>query len=197
MHTTSWLPLRSLAALCLLTACGSDPTGPDGPGPGPGPTTEPRWDIDVIVRYVKASGNSACDGTTIIGTVNPGEFQYRITASFGELTKRLESNIYGSVAGADHTLGPEEIHNFANETWTFNNLREGQGVELRMHVTEWDGTEKDDYMNNRTEALTITPSALLPNGGTRTDRALGVGTSNCGLTLYHDVTVRQRQVTVD
>jgi hypothetical protein len=50
-------------------------------------------------------------------------------------------------------------------------------------------------MNNRSESLTITPSSLLPTGGTRTDRALGVGNARCGLTLYHDVTARQRQVT--
>jgi hypothetical protein len=147
------------------------------------------------VRYVKASGDSACDGKDIFGKADPGNFQYRIVASFGSRTETTESFNYGSAAGLSRALYPEEIWNFGNETWTFNNLTAGQGVELTLFVTEWDGTNRDSDMNNRSNSLTITPSSLLPTGGTRTDRALGVGNANCGLTLYHDVTVRQRQVT--
>jgi hypothetical protein len=88
------------------------------------------------------------------------------------------------------------MRNFANRTWTFNNLSAGQGVRLTLSATEWDFTSKDSDLDDRSESLTVTPSALLPTGGTRTDRALGVGNARCGLTLYFDVVVRQRQVTV-
>jgi hypothetical protein len=197
MKTNTWLPRLALAALCATAACGED-NGPTAASPNPpAPTTETRWDIDVVVRYVRASGQSACDGDNIFGNVDPGEFQYRIVASYGATTRSTETNNYGLVSGVDEELNTGDIHNFPNETWTFNNLKSGEGVKLQMWVTEWDGTDKDDYMNNRTASLTIVPSTLLPSGGTRVDRALDVGTENCGLTLYHDVTVRTRVVNVE
>lgn len=199
MHPTLRLPGLGLAALCALTACssGSNPAGPEDPppGPGPGPITESRWDLDVTVRYVKASRDETCDGKTIFGVVNPGEFQFRVVGSFGSRTETLETFDYGSIAGISHMMAPEEINNFTNQTWTFNNLREGQGVELRLYATEWDVSSRDSDLNNRSSSVTITPSALLPSGGTRIDRAVGVGDARCGLTLYHDVTVRLRTVT--
>lgn len=51
-------------------------------------------------------------------------------------------------------------------------------------------------MNNRSNSLNVDPSSLLPTGGTRTDRLLGTGNANCGLTLVYDVTAVQRQVEV-
>ena len=196
MHITSWLPRLGLSALCATVACGgsSDPTGPD---PDVNPTTELRWDMDVIVRYVKASSNKTCDGDGTLGLGNPGEYQYQITAFHGGITKTHETNNYGSVFGEDVELDKAEIHNFTNQTWKFTNLKSGEGVALTMRVTEWDGTEKDSYMNNRADQLSVNPSSLLPTGGTRTDRALGIGNQDCGLTLYYDITAIQRSVTVN
>ncbi len=196
MNITTWLPRLGLAALGATVACGGsdDPTGPD---PDVNPVTELRWDMDVIVRYVKASSNKTCDGDGTLGVQNGGEYQYRITASYGGINRTLETNNYGSVAGEDIDLGKEDIHNFSNQTWTFTNLKSGEGVVLRMRVTEWDGTNKDDYMNDRDDQVTVNPSSLLPTGGTRTDRALGVGNADCGLTLYYDITAIQRSVTVN
>lgn len=191
----------AVSATVALSACGtSSPAGPTpvptpAPTPTPTPVVESRWDLDLTARYVKASADSACDGRDTFGNVDPGNFQYRIVASFGSRTETLESFNYGSAAGISRALSPEEIWNFTNETWTFSNLSAGQGVQLTLFATEWDGTNKDDSLNNRSNSLTITPSSLLPTGGTRTDRALGVGNANCGLTLYYDVTARQRQVT--
>jgi len=194
--------LRLLGVVAVLStgvaACSGSPTSPTPtptPGPGPVPIVESRWDLDLTVRYVKASGDETCDGKNILGGVNPGEFQYRIVASFGSRTETLESFNYGSVLGISYTLSPGEIFNFTNETWTFNNLSAGEGALLRLYATEWDSANKDGGMNNLTDSQTITPSSLLPTGGTRTDRALGVGNALCGLTLYYDVTARQRQVT--
>jgi hypothetical protein len=198
MRSRSTSLFLAVSATLALAACGSESkVGPTpAPTPTPTPIVESRWDLDLTVRYVKASGDEACDGKIpIVGTVDPGEFQYRVVASFGSRTETLESLLYGSVAGLSRALSPEEIWNFGNETWTFNNLSAGQGVQLTLFATEWDGTSKDSDLNNRSNSLTITPSSLLPTGGTRTDRALGVGNAQCGLTLYHDVTVRQRQIT--
>jgi hypothetical protein len=192
------LGIVALLSAGMAACSGSgNPTSPtaSGPAPAPAPSVETRWDLDITVRYVKASGDEACDGKNIFGRADPGEFQYRIVASFGSRSETLESFNYGSVAGISYILSPEEIRNFSNETWTFDNLSAGQGVRLTLYATEWDRTNKDGDMNNRSESLTITPSSLLPTGGTRTDRALGVGNARCGLTLYHDVTARQRQVT--
>jgi hypothetical protein len=150
-----------------------------------------------VVRYVKASGESACDGTDLLGAINPGEFQYRIVATHGSTTRSTQSTGYGQVTGDSHPLSTTEIHNFGNQDWTFSNLDAGDAVKIEMWVTEWDGAEEDDYMNHRRASLDVVPSSLLPTGGSRTDRALGVGTGNCGLTLYFDVNVRTRLVNVD
>ena len=190
----------SRLARCVLTlvggglaaACAADLTAPVDEGP----TFESRWDIDVVIRYLHASTELTCDGKTIIGTANPGEFQYRITGKYGSMSKSDESNGYGTVTGASRELSPDENWNIANKTWTFENLGQGEAMALTMSVTEWDGPSKDDYMNNLSNTLQLDPSSLLPSGGTRTDRALGVGKSTCGLTLYYDITVRQRQVQV-
>jgi hypothetical protein len=198
MRFRSTAQLLAVSATLALSACSSDsPAGPTPtPTPTPTPVVESRWDVDVVVRYVKASADEACDGRIpIIGTAEDGEFQYRIVASFGSQSDSTQSLNYGSVAGISRSLLPEEIWNFGNETMTFSNLSAGQGVQLTLFATEWDTTSKDGYLNNRSNSLTITPSSLLPNGGTRTDRALGVGNATCGLTLYHDVTARVRQVT--
>jgi hypothetical protein len=200
MRSRSTSLLLAVSATLAFSACSSDspsgPTPPPAPTPTPAPVVESRWDVDVVVRYVKASADEVCDGTIpIIGTVDPGEFQYRIVASFGSQTDSTQSSGYGSVTGNSRTMSPEELWNFGNETMTFSNLRAGQSVELTLFATEWDIASKDGYLNNRSNSLTITPSSLLPNGGTRTDRALGVGNATCGLTLYHDVTARVRQVT--
>lgn len=176
-----------------VAACAGDATGP---ADDPGPALESRWDMNVTVRYVRASSELTCDGETLVGTVNPGEYQYRITASYGGASHQTQSKSYGSVSGTSYELGRSEIYNFANETWSFANLREGESVRLRMYSTEWDGPSKDDYMNNRSNTLNLTPSSLRPAGGTSADRALGVGKATCGLTLYYDVTIVQRQVEV-
>lgn len=187
------------ALLALGAAC-SDPTGPAEPPPEPPPPQlEPRWDVDLTVRYVRASADRTCDGLTAsfpVEIVNPGEYQYRIRAAYGGTSYQTESRGYNRVTGTSYTLGPSEIENFPNETWKFTNLRQGESVALTLYSTEWDATERDDYMDNRSNSLNVTPSSLLPAGGTKTDRALGVGTSNCGLTLYWDVTAVQRQVEV-
>lgn len=187
---------RARSALILIAAgvaaaCASDTTGPDA-----GPTLESRWDLDVTLRYLHSSSASTCDGKDLLGFVNPGEFQYRIKATFGSTTKTTESQGYGSVTGTSKTLKSDETWDFGNKTWTFENMKEKDAVTLTLYVTEWDGTDKDDYMNNRSNSLEIVPSSLLPTGGTKTDRGLGVGKSTCGLTLYFDVTARQRQVEV-
>lgn len=192
-HTIIRPCLLTLALAVGAVACASDATGP---AEDAGPTVESRWDIDVTVRYVRASSELTCDGETLIGTVNPGEYQYHIIASKGSARQELRSKDYGSVSGTSYELGTSEIHNFGNRTWGFANLRAGESVTLRMYSTEWDGPSKDDYMNNRSNDLTLTPSSLRPTGGTSTDRALGVGKSTCGLTLYYDVTIVQRQVEV-
>ncbi len=195
MNTHTWLPRLAAVALCVTAACGgnSDPTGPSD---DPGVTTETRWDVDVTVRYVHSSTVETCDGTGFLGADQPGEYQYRITASYGGTTKTLETANYGSVLGQSVSLGKNASDNFANKTWSFVNLKAGEGVVLKMAVTEWDGTSKDSDMNNKSKSTTITPSSLLPSGGTKSDRGLGVGDSKCGLTLYYDVTATQRQVSV-
>ena len=184
------------AALCLLAACGDAAANLTGSGDPSSPQTESRWDVDVTVRYVHASTSETCDGTDVLGLNNPGEYQYHITAAFGGVTHTLESPGYGSVTGTSYTLDKNENYNFANKTWSFTNLASGDGVTLRMAVTEWDGASKDSYMNDRSNSIQIVPSSLLPSGGTKTDRALGVGKSTCGLTLYYDVSAVQRQVQV-
>ncbi len=136
----------SRLARCVLTlvvgglaaACAADLTAPVDEGP----TFESRWDIDVIIRYLHASTDLTCDGKTIIGSANPGEFQYRITANFGSISKSDESNGYGSVTGASRELNPDEIWDFANKTWTFENMGEREAVTLTMSVTEWDGPSR-------------------------------------------------------
>ncbi len=184
--------LRSLclAALCATAACSNDSTAPIDPA------TETRWDADLTIRFVRASGESACDGTNILGAINPGEFQYRIAASFGTKTETTQSTNYGTVNGTSHDLSTTETYNFTNQTWTFNNLKLGDAVKLDMWATEWDGVSKDDYLNNMHASLNVVPSSLLPSGGTRIDRALGVGKTTCGLTVIFDVTVRTRVVSV-
>lgn len=189
----SWVLALAIAA----GACGGDVAGPaEEPGLPPGPTLESRWDMDVIVRYVRASSERTCDGLTVVGTVNPGEYQYRITASHGSATNATQSKDYGEVWGTSHELGRSEIYNFANETWQFADLRKGEAVALRMRVTEWDGLEEDDYMDDLSNTLSLDPSALKPSGGSSTDRALGIGNATCGLTLYYDILITQRQVEV-
>ncbi len=190
-HTTAKLGLLALL-LVAVSACDQSAIAPE-----PEPQFEGRWDIDVVVRYVKASSEHTCDGTNLFGANNPGEYQYRIVASEGGITKSLQTDNYSSVLGRSHTLNTAEIHNFANRTWQFSNLTEDQGVLLTLYSTEWDGTVKDDDMNNRSNARKITPSTLLPVGGRSTDRALGVGTSTCGLTLYYDLEVAHREVPVE
>jgi len=182
----------TLAVGGFAAACAADLTAPVDEGP----TLESRWDIDVVIRYLHASTELTCDGKTIIGTPNPGEYQYRITAKYGSTSKSDESNGYGTVGGASRELSPNENWNITNKTWTFENLRQGEAVALTMSVTEWDGPSRDSYMNNLSNTLQLDPSSLAPSGGTRTGRALGVGNSTCGLTLYYDITVRQRQVQV-
>jgi hypothetical protein len=108
----------------------------------------------------------------------------------------MESRDYGRVTGRSYELGRSEIHNFTNRTWRFADLREGEAVALTMRVTEWDGPSKDDYMDDLSDALSLDPNALRPSGGSSTDRALGVGGATCGLTLYYDIQVAQRQVEV-
>jgi len=183
----------ALAAIGGVAACGDKA----GPTEEPGPTFESRWDMTVTVRYVKGSSNLTCDGRDLLGGANPGEYQYRITSAYGSTVRQTESQSYGSVIGISYSLMPEEIYNFANEDWSFNDLQAGQSVALTLSSTEWDGTSKDDYMNGRSNALTLTPSTLRPTGGTSADRALGVGNSDCGLTLYYDVAIVQRQVATD
>lgn len=180
-----------LAAIGGVAACGKEAGPTEEPG---GPAFESRWDMTVTVRYVKGSSNLTCDGRDLLGAPNPGEYQYRIKAVYGATVKQTESNSYGSVTGTAHTLEPTEIYDFTNENWSFNDLQAGQSVALTLSSTEWDGTSKDDYMNGRSNSLTLTPSTLRPTGGTSTDRALGVGNSDCGLTLYYDVAIVQRQV---
>jgi hypothetical protein len=183
-----------LAAIGGVAACGKEAGPTEEPG---GPAFESRWDMTVTVRYVKGSSNLTCDGRDLLGAANPGEYQYRIAAAYGSTVKQAESQSYGSVIGISYSLMPEEIYNFANEDWSFNDLQAGQSVALTLSSTEWDGTSKDDYMNDRSNILTLTPSTLRPTGGTSTDRALGVGHSDCGLTLYYDVAIVQRQVATD
>lgn len=192
-------PIAAAALMGLIAGC-SDPTAPaDPPSEPPPPAFETRWDADVTVRYVRASADRTCDGlsaTFPVRVVNPGEYQYRITAVLGSTSYSKASNRYNEFVGTSYELGPGEIHNFANETWKFSNLRQGESVQLNLYSTEWDGTERDDFMNNKRNSLRLNPSSLLPSGGTRSDRALGVGDADCGLTLYYDVTVVQRQVEV-
>lgn len=176
----------------LAVACSADATGPAQQAP----TLESRWDMDVIVRYLHASTELTCDGKTIIGTPNPGEYQYRITGVYGSTSKTTQSAGYGKVTGLSKQLAPDENWNITNETWTFENLKDGEAADLTLYATEWDGTSKDDYMNNRKETRKLVPSKILPNGGTKTDMAVGVGTSTCGLTLWFDVKVRERQIEV-
>jgi len=191
-HVRSTRSVLTLVVAALATACAADATGPQPVDPA----TESRWDMDITVRYLHSSSDRTCDGLDLLGFVNPGEFQYRITAKYGSITKSTESKGYGTVGGTSKALKNDEIWDFADQTWTFDNMKAGDAVDLTLYVTEWDGTVKDDYMNNRSGNLSLDPSSLLPTGGTKTGRALGVGKSTCGLTLYYDVTARQRQVQV-
>jgi hypothetical protein len=182
------------AALCVTAACGSGstPTGTTS-------HTESRWDLSVTVRYVRASPTETCDGKDLFGNNNPGEYQFLIDAyAIGDpgTVYSMETANYGEVFGEEHTLDVNKTYNFPNKTWSFPNLKAGSQVELEMSVTEWDGLNEDSYMNNRQEGVEIVPSSLLPNGGTRTDQKLDVGSTVCGLTLYYDVTVAQRQIKV-
>ncbi|MCG6990228.1 MAG: hypothetical protein LJF06_18965 [Gemmatimonadetes bacterium] len=180
----------TLAVAALATACANSATGPQSVDPA----TQSRWDMDLTVRYLHSSPDQTCNGVSLLGLVIPAEFQYRITATYGSVTKSTESKGYGTVTGESKLLSNNETWNFANQTWTFDNMKAGDAVDLTLYVTVWDGVAKDGYMNNRSNTLSLDPSSLLPTGGTKTGRALGVGKSTCGLTLYYDVTVRQRQV---
>lgn len=182
-----------LALAITAGACGGDVAGPEE---DPAPVLDDRWDMDVTIRYVRASSERTCDGLTIFGTVNPGEYQFLITGVFGATTNTLATPGYGQVTGESHELGRSEIHNFANRTWRYTDLHKGQDVALTMRVTEWDGASKDDYMDDRQNTLNLDPSSLRATGGSSTGRALGVGNENCGLTLYYDIDVVHREVTV-
>lgn len=188
----------TLMIVGLAAACTGDATGlvNDNTQQPDAPKLESRWDMDITVRYVHSSTKETCDGKDLLGFVNPGEYQYRITAKLGSVTKSTESKGYGSVTGVSKALAPNKNWDFANQTWTFENMMAGDAVDLTMYVTEWDGLSKDSYMNNRSNNAQLNPSSLLPTGGTNKDLALGVGTDKCGLTLYYDVTARQRQVEV-
>lgn len=100
--------------------------------------------VDATVRYVKASAQRTCDGTTLLGNNNPGEYQYRIRASDGQIAKEMETNNYGRVTGESHSLDRSENQNFTNQTWKFSNLTQDETVGLWLYSTEWDGTQKDD-----------------------------------------------------
>jgi hypothetical protein len=185
--------LGAAAALCLAAACGGagDPTSPST-------HTEPRWDMDITVRYVRASSDATCDGTDIFGNNNPGEYQYDITASAksNSIIKSLSTAGYGTVTGTSHVLDTGQTDNFANQTWSFTNLSAGEGVLLAMAVTEWDGLDKDSYMNNRSDGVELVPSTLRPAGGSMVNETLDVGNTKCGLSLVYDLNVVQRQVQV-
>lgn len=188
-HVRSARSALTLVVTALATACAGNATGPQSADPA----TQSLWDMDITVRYLHSSTVETCDGS-VLGIVNPGEFQYRITAKYGSVTKSTESAGYGTVTGESKSLTINQDWNFANQTWTFDNMKAGDAVDLTLYVTEWDGAVTDGYMDNRSNTLSLDPSSLLPTGGTKTGRALGVGKSTCGLTLYYDITVRQRQV---
>lgn len=186
-NLTTKMALFALA-FSAFAACDQSTTAPE-----PEPELIGIWDIDVEVRYVKASPERTCDGTTLLGNNNPGEFQYRIRAFDGSIAKEMETNNYGRVTGRSHSLDTSENHNFTNQTWEFSNLTEFESVGLWLYSTEWDGTERDDYMNDLSELVWLQPSRLLPVGGRSTDRRLTVGKSTCGLTLYYDIVVVHRE----
>jgi hypothetical protein len=190
-HRTSVRSALTLAVAALAAACANSATGPQSVDP----TTQSRWDMDLTVRYLHSSADETCNGVSILGIVNPGDFQYRITATYGSVTKSTESKGYGTATGESKLLSNNQTWNFANQTWTFDNMKAGDAVDLTLYVTDWFGLAKYTYLNNRSNTVSLVPSSLLPTGGTKTGRALGVGKSTCGLTLYYDVTVRQRQVT--
>ncbi len=192
MGTSILRPRLGLAALLATVACGgSSPTGPGGDG---GPTTEPRWDITVTSRFVRASSSKSCDGDGLFGAKDAGEYQFRITGSYGSANRSYETNDYGKVTGSNFKLDAGETGNFADQGWTFNDLGEGKSVALKLAVTEWDGLAKDDYMDNRSKTVNLVPSSIRPSGGTEKDRELFVGTSTCGLSLFYDVSITRRDV---
>lgn len=179
------LNLLAIAILCSATAC-SDATGPE---------FETVTDVTLTPRYLTVSSNSACDGSGVIsGEPRNGEFQYRVEGwRNGTLLESLQSRGYGSVTGAATSAGPRETIQFANETWRFNNLRSGDQVELRLRATEWDGTSRDDYLNDRT----ISGDFNIPiDPQDATNASLSVGTDNCGLTLHFDLSITTREVEV-
>lgn len=187
------LNLLAIAILCSATAC-SDATGPDG-DPTPEAQFETLTDVTLTPRFLTVRPNSACDGSGVIsGEPRNGEFQYRVEGyRNGTRLKLLQSSGYGSVTGAATSAGPGETIQFANQTWRFDNLRSGDQVELRLRATEWDATSRDDYLNDRTISndfnIPIDPEDV-------TNVELKVGTDNCGLTLYYDLSITTVEVEV-
>lgn len=131
------LNLLAIAILCSATAC-SDATGPDGdPRPeAPEAQFETVTDVTLTLRYLRVSAHSACDGVAVISREpRNGEFQYRVEGyRNGTRLETLQSSRYGSVTGAATSAGPGETIQFANQTWSFDALRSGDQVELRLRA---------------------------------------------------------------
>lgn len=191
-HTWKALKLAAIPLMVALGACDGGMVAPE-----PEPQFEGRWDIDVTVRYVRASSEATCDGETIFKRNNPGEYQYRVYAALGDVEKSFETNNYGKVTGRSHELDTGEMHNFTNRTWKFSDLAAEDFVRLEMFVTEWDGPSKDDYMDHLSWPTFLVPSELLPVGGRLTDQSFQVGKDTCGLKLIYDVRVAHRELPIE
>lgn len=201
MMTRSLLPRLALAALCATAACTSTgPTDPTDPGeenpPPPPPTTRAVYDMTVTSRYVVASSSQSCDGNGPFGGTDQGEYQFRIVAVSSGENRSYQTDSYGTAFGQMYRLEAQETGNFPNQSWTFSNLIEDDGVNFTFFVTEWDALAKDDYMNNRSTTVDLIPSDIRPNGGEERDRQVSVGVNTCGLTMFYDVDITRRDVPV-
>jgi hypothetical protein len=194
--------LRSVGVAALLStgvaACSGSPTSPSpAPAPGGGTTppparTETRYDFDVTVRYIDISPVEACDGRVpLINSVNEGEFQFRIDALGSTKTEFLETDNYYDVLGENYKRGPGERINFTNRRWSFADLKDGDGVRVRLRGTEWDANFRDSDMNDLTDTTTWTMTSSMTS---RTDQRLSIGSNDCGMTLVYDLTVATRQI---
>jgi hypothetical protein len=150
--------------------------------------------MTITLRYVVASSVQSCDGTGPFGGKDQGEYQFKVTGSTGTETRTYQTDNYGTALGQMYRLEAGETGNFPDQSWSYSNMSDVDGIALRLYVTEWDALAKDDYMNDRSEVVQVVPSFIRPNGGIERDRTVAVGVSTCGLTLYYDVNITRRDV---